>query len=261
MPSARILGTILHWHQPTKTISEGKCTVAIDRIALKGAYARLHGIERALPQQQVANVRAELALDCNNIAHQIGSLTGADVSPFIVPSAAFHGDGRSAWCNLQILRSKLLQLIHYLEHVYQVGAEVIQIGTLFNSIKDADLKSRCADLLSAPGNFDRAINQTTQVLEDRIRRKSEQDNNVTGVQLVNAVLKTDLNTTILKVSADESEQRGFTDICRGIMAAFRNPTHHQITDKFSREDALKVCAFIDNLLRVIDAAEVQRRPT
>ncbi len=40
------------------------------------------------------------------------------------------------------------------------------------------------------------------------------------------------------------------------MGAFRNPTHHRTTDRFSREDALKVCAFIDNLLRAIDEAEV-----
>jgi hypothetical protein len=39
------------------------------------------------------------------------------------------------------------------------------------------------------------------------------------------------------------------------MLAFRNPTHHHIADTYSREDALKVCAFIDNLLGTIDAAK------
>jgi hypothetical protein len=29
-------------------------------------------------------------------------------------------------------------------------------------------------------------------------------------------------------------------------------------DKFTREDALKVCAFIDNLLQLVDAAVVKK---
>jgi len=44
---------------------------------------------------------------------------------------------------------------------------------------------------------------------------------------------------------------------RGIVLSFRNPTHHFITDKFSREDALKLVAFIDNLLQIIDSSKVQ----
>ncbi len=41
------------------------------------------------------------------------------------------------------------------------------------------------------------------------------------------------------------------------MLAFRNTAHHKIADTFTREEALKVCAFIDNLLRRIDNAEIQ----
>jgi hypothetical protein len=41
------------------------------------------------------------------------------------------------------------------------------------------------------------------------------------------------------------------------MGAFRNPTHHRLVENMTREEALKVCAFIDNLLRVIDQAEVR----
>jgi hypothetical protein len=41
------------------------------------------------------------------------------------------------------------------------------------------------------------------------------------------------------------------------MLAFRNPTHHKITDKYRREDALKVCAFIDNILSVLEGAKLK----
>ncbi len=74
--------------------------------------------------------------------------------------------------------------------------------------------------------------------------------------MVNKALSADLAKTILRTSDDNDEHEGICHICRGIMQAFRNPTHHYITDKYSREDAIKLCAFIDNLLKIIDRASV-----
>ncbi len=112
-------------------------------------------------------------------------------------------------------------------------------------------------VLTAEGKFDRVINQATQVLEARIRTKSGGNSDKTGTQLVNAVIKAKIDQTVLQVSRDEGEQEGVAHICRGIMQAFRNPTHHQLSDAFSREGALKFCGFIDSLLRIIDNAEVR----
>jgi len=53
-------------------------------------------------------------------------------------------------------------------------------------------------------------------------------------------------------SQEEDDQRGFTQILRGIVPAFRNKTHHHIINSFSREEAMRVCGFIDVLLRVVD---------
>jgi len=64
---------------------------------------------------------------------------------------------------------------------------------------------------------------------------------------VNAVLNADLTKIVLKVSDNADEHEGICHICRGVMLTFRNPTHHRVIDTYSREDALKVCAFIDNL--------------
>ena len=67
-----------------------------------------------------------------------------------------------------------------------------------------------------------------------------------------------MNETVLKLSDDAGEHEGFCHICRGVVGAFRNPTHHRLVENMSREEALKVCAFIDNLLLVIDRAEVSQ---
>jgi hypothetical protein len=58
----------------------------------------------------------------------------------------------------------------------------------------------------------------------------------------------------LQISSNQEEQRGFTYIIRGIVPAFRNLTHHHVTTKFSREDGLRVCGFIDVLLRIVDSS-------
>ena len=119
-------------------------------------------------------------------------------------------------------------------------------------ITDIELKERCQDLLTAPAKFDRAINQATLVLEDRIRKKAHPQQSLTAVPLVNYAFNEDLQKTVLKVSDNSDEQRGFTSILRGVMFAFRNLTHHYLTDSFSREEAIRVCGFMDVLVRVVD---------
>jgi uncharacterized protein (TIGR02391 family) len=120
-------------------------------------------------------------------------------------------------------------------------------------IQDQELRSRCQDILLASANFDRPVNQATLVLEDRIRKKAQPAGRMVGETLVGYAFNEDLSKTVLRVASQESDdQRGFTQILRGIVPAFRNKTHHHIINNFSREEAMRVCGFIDVLLRVVD---------
>lgn len=122
-------------------------------------------------------------------------------------------------------------------------------------ITDSELRARCVDILMARGKFDRPINQATLVLEDRIRKKAQPSQKLVGENLVGFAFNEDLSKTVLQVASNNSEdQRGFTQMLRGIVPAFRNSTHHHIIDSFSREEAMRVCGFIDVLLRVVDTA-------
>ena len=123
-----------------------------------------------------------------------------------------------------------------------------------NYLHDKELRERCLDLLQASSKFDRVVNQATLVLEDRIRTKASLSEKLVGEGLVNRVLNPDLSKTVLKVSSDSDEHKGFCDICRGIVGAFRNPTHHHLTDTITREEAFKVCAFVDTLLSMLEKA-------
>ena len=232
----------------------------MDRTKLIGHYARLIGIRDSLPTQDRATyVDASIGQDYDSVISELDTvLEGSDMTPFKVGSDGLIREEDRVICLLGVLLSRLHQAISFLEKVHFAEEHIIEIGTLYNAITDVELRERCSDLLTAVGMFDRAINQATQVLEERIRTKSGDDSNQTATSLVNAVIKTQIDRTVLKVSDDEGEQEGFAHICRGIMQAFRNPTHHRLSDTFSREDALKFCGFVDNLLRIVDKAEVRR---
>ncbi|WP_315831738.1 TIGR02391 family protein [Bradyrhizobium prioriisuperbiae] len=120
-------------------------------------------------------------------------------------------------------------------------------------LQDQGLRARCLDLLGASSRYDRAINQATLVLEDRIRKKARPPTPMTGEPLVNFAFKDEMSKTVLQVGSGQADdQRGFTQILRGIVPAFRNNTHHHVSDSFSQEEAILVVGFIDVLLRVVE---------
>jgi uncharacterized protein (TIGR02391 family) len=125
-------------------------------------------------------------------------------------------------------------------------------------IQDQELRNRCSDLLTARDHFDRAVNQATLVLEDRIRRKTGFDRKLVGENLVSAAFKDNADTVLRVASGDAEDQRGYLQILRGIVPAFRNKTHHHVVKNFSREDAMRVCGFIDVLLRVVDGSTKEK---
>ena len=125
--------------------------------------------------------------------------------------------------------------------------------TIKSLIEDQEMLSRCQDILMASANYDRPISQATLVLEDRIRKKAQPTQRLVGENLVCYAFNEDPSKTVLRVASnDPDDQRGFTQILRGIMASFRNKTHHHIVNSFSREESMRVCGFIDVLLRVVD---------
>lgn len=130
-------------------------------------------------------------------------------------------------------------------------------GAIELLIHDHQLRSKCADILLARANYDRPINQATLVLEDQIRKKVKPPTPMVGEALVNYAFNEKLEKTRLQVaSAQAEEQRGITIILRGFVPAFRNATHHYIVDTFTQEDAIRTCAFIDLLLRVVDSTKM-----
>lgn len=229
----------------------------IDREALKICYARLRGIANALPPSG-NSINGSIVDDINGIAARLSGLIEGLSEPFEIPRTR-ETMMMSGHVQGPIVHSKVQQMITYLEMVHHIGREILEIGTLFNSIKDDELRARAGELLMAPDHFDRVINQATLVLEHRIRTKAGVGTELVGVALVNDVFNGDPTRTRLRASLDDGEHRGYCDVFRGVFGAFRNTTHHQLTEKFSREEALRICAFIDSLLRVVEQASAIQR--
>lgn len=228
--------------------------MSIDIVKLKGLYGRLRGIRELLAIHSTAP--KHVGDDYNQIVNQVSEIIGENCLSFSLPPDFYwessSGDSVSY---SQTIQAKLLQFLSYLEFSYNLPGQVIEIGSIYNSIKDEELKSRCSDILSAPDNFDRVINQATLVLEDRIRTKSKLTDLI-GVNLVNKAINSDPEKSVLQTSDNPEEHEGIAHICRGIILSFRNPTHHKIIENYSREDALKFCAFIDSLLLIIDKSKL-----
>jgi uncharacterized protein (TIGR02391 family) len=223
---------------------------------LKGAYQRLVRLSEVFSPKDVNVVDRTLGLDFNKIILKITQLTGENFDDFLIPPD-FQGYDKE-YCSAEVLMAKLKQALGYLEGKYNLNDRVIVAGSLASSIKDAELKARCLDIIASPGPYDRAINQATQILEDRIKNKSG-ITDLIGEELINKVFKDKPEESVLIVKAGREEHSGFSHLCRGVIRAFRNPTHHKLSDDFAQEDALKFCGFIDILLNIVDSSKKQSK--
>jgi hypothetical protein len=151
------------------------------------------------------------------------------------------------------------------EHVIRIINEAI--GNIENNtilseeiepvlpIKDEALRKRCLDLLEAPGNFDRVINQATQVLEARLRDSVSYEKlcevmpeakEHIGEPLANKLLSP--SKPVIVISDKQIERVAFHKMVVGIIAYLRNPSHHSLDDKTEWALAWSVVGIIDSLL-------------
>lgn len=227
----------------------------IDMGKLRMLYGSLVGIREALAQCYQL-FRKTLGDDYSAVVQKLAGLLGEDLSQFVLPADIYaeYSNITPPGAPKEYLAGKLFPLIAFLEYGYHLNEEVAEIGTLYGSLEDEELSSRCSDILSARNHFDRVVSEATLVLENRIRHKARDSSGLTGTQLVNTHVKANPQDSTIVISSDPDEQEGFSHVLRGVMFAFRNTTHHSPSETWTREDALKVCAFIDYLLKRLEEA-------
>jgi|SRR5579859_1611130 len=124
-------------------------------------------------------------------------------------------------------------------------------------IKDQQLRDRCRAGLTASRFHDSVFREATTILDNRLKKLTAITRMLPSA-LVSKVLHGDPSKAIIQVSNEGYEQQGIHDMCKGVMLAFRDTTHHEIKDNFSQVDALKFCGVVDILLSVIEKGTVHR---
>ena len=221
---------------------------------IKKIYYLLKGHSQAINDSNIL-ISQNIIDEINRLLIKLEELTEENFIYYKITEDDIWDDG--CYLNSTIMW-RLTPVITLLENMYISGSEyqVSKIGYLYRSIEDKELQDRCGDILLGETAFDRAINQATQILENRIKDKAKlSKTGLTSMPLVAKAIHSKLDQTILKFSDDEKIQEAYSNLFKGIVGKYRNPSHHTLDSSCSREYALKVCAYIDELLKEIDRSE------
>ena len=230
----------------------------MSRRIIEGSYARLKALKDA-SEVKVQYLHKTIGSDYESILFGLRKDVADDFSGFdLTNEMTNHRSEPEYFYNSAAVSSKISQLVSYLEHVHRASSRIVEIGSIYNLIRDEELKSRCSDLLSASEHFDRVINQATQVLEERIRAFAPDHAGMTGLPLVMKAMNSEVSKSKLIFSDIAGEQDGYVNLFKGLIGAFRNQSHHRFLENVTREQALQICAFIDNMLAVLASAKIEK---
>lgn len=224
---------------------------------IRKIYNLLYGMYIAAKEQRIELIYKNDAEMFNVLLDKLFELTNDEFfEMYRIKKSDYYSE---TGCRKEVYLIKILPMLEYIKNEYiETSEEVIQrVGVLYNSIEDTELQKRCADiLLESSGAFDRAINQATQVLEDRIKRKAGLQNTpLIGLPLVSKAIHGKIEITLLKFSDNSDIQEKYSELFKGIIGVYRNPTHHGLEYECSREDALKFCAYVDLLLKEVEKSQ------
>jgi len=118
----------------------------MDRVKLQKCYGRLRGLKEIVSTEKTIII--DIINDYNLVVGEVQKNIKEDLESYKVNkynNLTYTTDRTYSY----YLKDKLFQLISFLEYGYKLSEEIIEIGSIYNSIKDEELKSRCADILTA----------------------------------------------------------------------------------------------------------------
>lgn len=222
---------------------------------IRRIYYLLQGIKESIIYKEYY-IPEKVANQFNDYVDELGNILNENLHGYKTDSSERYESGSY---NPYSFLFQLNQILTYLEnmHINSSNYQISKVGYLYNSIEDKELHDRCGDILLGETAFDRAINQATQILEDRIKKKANlEKTNLIGIPLVSKAIHAKIDQTILKFSEEADIQEGYSFMFKGIISIYRNQTHHSLNFKCNREYALKFCSYIDELLKEVDRSVV-----
>ena len=133
------------------------------------------------------------------------------------------------------------------------GSERPKKTSALGEITDEVLKKRIKPLFGlASLPLDTIVREASVVLEDRLRAVVGADSDLTGVNLVEAVLNKEKGALIF--SSHPAEQDGVRMLYRGAMQFIRNPPMHKLIE-YPEHTARLFVRLIDSLLQLLSEGE------
>jgi uncharacterized protein (TIGR02391 family) len=166
-----------------------------------------------------------------------------------------------AFCGLHVTADGKIGLV---EHATTIGEAQERAGRLRSKLIERnvhpDVLRFCrAELLQE--NYFHAVFEATKSVAEKIREKTGLTGD--GVDIVDkafglAAPMLAINT--LRTETEQSEQKGFATLLKGMFGTFRNPPAHapRITWPIEERDALDLLSLVSYLHRRLDAAAVVR---
>ena len=226
-----------------------------DKHEIRKIYYLLLGIYNSISDGKESYVATQICLKFNDLLKKLNRIINDEMLDYFIIT---NNEMSGRHLTNGEMKNHICPVIEYLKNLYIESGEyqISKVGYLYNSIDDKDIRERCGDILLGDSAFDRAINQATQILEDRIKEKAGlKDTPLIGIPLVSKAVHSKIDETILKFSDKPDIQEGYSYLLKGIVSNYRNPTHHSLSYECTRECALKICSYIDELLKVIESSE------
>ena len=162
---------------------------------IKKIYYLLLGLYETIDGKEIL-ISEKLIRQYNDMIEDLELYLNEDLESYII-----HEDERHSETSYRstVLKHQIYPIIKYLEnmHINSSDYQINKVGYLYRSISDKDLKDRCGDILLGETAFDRAVNQATQILEDRIKIKAGlSGTNLTGLNLISKAVHAKNDKTI-----------------------------------------------------------------
>lgn len=122
---------------------------------------------------------------------------------------------------------------------------------------ETDLVTACLEPMRA-GQFDTAVRNAYILLETKIRHTVLADPDVTGTDLVDRAFHPE--NGMLNFGRTAAEKQGVYFLYRGAVQAIRNPIAHDFDQGYSKDEAFRMIAFVDILLKMMNQGlELKRK--
>jgi uncharacterized protein (TIGR02391 family) len=156
----------------------------------------------------------------------------------------------------ELLDNGYIQMVNKVDTISEAQKKADHLKKKLN---DKDVHSDILDFCTAEllaDNYFHAVFEATKSVADKIRNKSGID--LDGSELVDAVFSIKRPILIinnLKTKTEQSEQKGFANLLKGVFGTFRNVTAHEpkIKWKIEEQDALDLLSLLSYIHRRLDS--------